>query len=66
MVHNIQQEEKERVIKAIREQLKDNICDREFDIWNGDYYEMYYNLCVTKYDTVEEFWNAFDTFVKIL
>lgn len=65
MVHNIQQEEKEQVIKAVREWLKNNIYEREFDTWNGQY-EMYYNLCVTKYDTEEEFWNAFDAFVKTL
>ena len=65
MIHQIQQEEKERVIKVIKEWLKDNICEREFDSWNGQY-EMYYDLCVTKYDKEEEFWNAFDEFVKTL
>lgn len=65
MVHNIQQEEKERVIKAVKEWLKDNICERELEDWNGQWVN-YHDICVTKYDTVEEFWNAFDTFVKTL
>ena len=65
MVHNIQQEEKEQVIKAVREWLKNNICEREFEDWNGQWVN-YYDLCVTKHDTEEEFLNAFDEFVKTL
>lgn len=65
MVHNIQQEEKERVIKAVKEWLKDNICERELEDWNGQWVN-YYDICVTKYDKEEEFLNAFDEFVKTL
>lgn len=65
MVHNIQQEEKERVIKAIKEWLKGNICERELEDWNGQWVN-YYDICVTKYDKEEEFLNAFDEFVKTL
>jgi len=65
MVHNIQQEEKERVIKAVKEWLKDNICEKELEDWNGQWVN-YYDICVTKYDKEEEFLNAFDKFVKTL
>jgi Zn/Cd-binding protein ZinT len=65
MVHNIQQEEKERVIKAVKEWLKDNICERELEDWNGQWVN-YYDICVTKYDKEEEFLDAFDEFVKTL
>lgn len=72
MIHQIQQEEKERVIKSIKEWLKDNIYEREFrefygysDGYDGYYYDDY-NLCVTRYYTEEEFWKAFDKFVKTL
>ena len=65
MIHQIQQEEKERVIKAVKEWLKDNIFEREFEDWNGQWVN-YYDLCVTKHDTEEEFWNAFNKFVKTL
>ena len=65
MIHQIQQEEKERVIKSIKEWLKDNICEREFEDWNGQWVN-YYDLCVTKHDTEEEFLKAFDKFVKTL
>ena len=65
MIHQIQQEEKERVIKAVKEWLKDNIFEREFEDWNGQWVN-YYDLCVTKYDKEEEFLNAFDEFVKTL
>jgi hypothetical protein len=37
MIHQIQQEEKERVIKSIKEWIKDNICEREFEDWNGQF-----------------------------
>ncbi len=68
MVHNIQQEEKERVIKAVKEWLKDNICEREYRSWVdsiGQWVDCY-DICVTKYDKEEEFLNAFDDFVKTL
>ena len=65
MIHQIQQEEKERVIKSVKEWIKDNICEREFEDWNGQWVN-YYDLCVTKHDTEEEFWKAFDKFVKTL
>jgi hypothetical protein len=65
MIHQIQQEEKERVIKSIKEWIKDNICEREFEDWNGQWVN-YYDLCVTKYDKEEEFLDAFDAFVKTL
>jgi len=71
MIHQIQQEEKERVIKSIKEWLKDNIYERKFrelyEKWDG-YYDYYdnYNLCVTRYYTEEEFLKAFDKFVKTL
>ena len=61
MIHQIQQEEKEQVIKAVREWLKNNIYEQEFEYSNG-----YYDMCVTSYGTEEEFWNAFDEFVKTL
>ena len=61
MIHQIQQEEKERVIDSIKEWLKDNIYEQEFEYWNG-----YYGMCVTAYETEEKFWNAFDEFVKTL
>lgn len=61
MIHQIQQEEKERVIKAVKEWLKDNIYKREFEYWNG-----YYDMCVTAHETEEKFWNAFDEFAKTL
>lgn len=61
MVHNIQQEEKEQVIEAVKEWLKDNIYEQEFEYRNG-----YYGMCVTAHDTEEEFLNAFDEFVKTL
>ena len=61
MIHQIQQEEKERVIEAVREWLSDNVYEREFEYWNG-----YYDMCVTAYETEEKFWNAFDEFVKTL
>ena len=65
MIHQIQQEEKERVIKAVKEWLKDNICKRKFEDWNRQWVN-YYDLCVTKHDKEEEFLNAFDEFVKTL
>ena len=69
MIHQIQQEEKERVIKSIKEWLKDNIYNREFrefyEYWGDCYYDNY-DLCVTRYYTEEEFWKAFDKFVKTL
>lgn len=71
MIHQIQQEEKERVIKSIKEWLKDNIYERKFrelyEKYDG-YYDYYdnYNLCVTKHYTEEEFLKAFDKFVKTL
>lgn len=61
MIHQIQQEEKERVIENIREWLIDHIHEREFDYMNG-----YYNLCVTSFDTETNFWNEFNDFVKTL
>ena len=61
MIHQIQQEEKERVIENIREWLFDHIHEREFDYMNG-----YYNLCVTSFDTETDFWNEFNDFVKTL
>ena len=68
MIHQIQQEEKERVIKSIKEWLKDNIYEREFREFceNFDGYYDNYDLCVTRYYTEEEFWKAFDKFVKTL
>lgn len=65
MIHQIQQEEKERVIKAVKEWLKDNICERELEDWNGQWVN-YYDICVTKYDKEEEFLDAFDEFTKTL
>ena len=72
MIHQIQQEEKVRVIKSIKEWLKDNIYERGFrecygysDGYDGYYYDNY-NLCVTRHYTEEEFWKAFDKFVKTL
>ena len=41
MIHQIQQEEKERVIEAIRGWLTNNIYGRDFDYANG-----YYEMCV--------------------
>ena len=61
MIHQIQQEEKERVIENIREWLSEHIYEREFDYMNG-----YYNLCVTSFDTETDFWNEFNDFVKTL
>ena len=61
MIHQIQQEEKERVIEAVKEWLKDNIYEREFEYSNG-----YYNMCVTSHNTEKEFWNTFDEFTKTL
>ena len=61
MIHQIQQEEKERVIEDIREWLSENIRERELDYMNG-----YYNLCVTSFDTETDFWNEFNDFVKTL
>ena len=61
MIHQIQQEEKERVIEDIREWLSENIREREFDYMNG-----YYNLCVSSFDTETDFWNEFNDFVKTL
>lgn len=61
MVHQIQQEEKERVIESIKEWLNDHIHEQEFEYRNG-----YYNLCVTSFDTETDFWNAFDDFTKTL
>ena len=56
-----QQEEKERVIEAVREWLNDNIYEQDFECRNG-----YYDMCVTAYETEEKFWNAFDEFIKTL
>lgn len=61
MIHQIQQEEKERVIEAVKEWLKDNIYEREFEYWHG-----YYDMCVTSHNTEKEFLKAFDEFVKTL
>ena len=64
-----QQEEKERVIKSIKEWLKDNIYEkefREFYEYLGDYYYDNYDLCVTRHNTEKEFWKAFNKFVKTL
>lgn len=69
MIHQIQREEKEQVIKAIREWLKDNIYEkefREFYEYLDDYYYDNYNLCVTKHNTEKEFWKAFNKFIKTL
>lgn len=61
MIHQIQQEEKERIIKSVKEWLKDNIYEEDFECGNGNY-----DRCVTAYETEEDFWNTFDEFVKTL
>lgn len=61
MIHQIQQEEKERVIENIREWLIEHIHEQDFDYMNG-----YYNLCVTSFETETDFWKAFDEFTKTL
>ena len=57
MIHQIQQEEKERVIEDIREWISEHIHEQEFDYMNG-----YYNLCVTSFDTETDFCNGFRNF----
>lgn len=61
MVEEIKKQEKERVIEAVREWLSDNVYEREFEYWNG-----YYDMCVTAYETEEKFWKSFDEFTKTL
>lgn len=61
MVEEIKKQEKERVIEAVREWLNNNVYEREFEYWNG-----YYDICVTAYETEEQFWKAFDEFTKTL
>lgn len=61
MVEEIKKQEKERVIEAVREWLSDNVYEQEFEYWNG-----YYDMCVTAHETEEKFWKAFDEFTKTL